>query len=107
MHVCVPSKKVLSCPLRFQAGVSQRTDREEKRGREREEEGTVEGFSLSDGRKGGDGRRLWKRVGSVCLLSGGGGGGGHYVRAGMVEAGSDMKMGTVDVPRVLGLGLGW
>lgn len=66
-----------------------------------EEERTVVGFSLSDGRKKeGDGRRLSRRVGCVCP----GGGGG----LGIEEAGSDMKMGTVAaVPRVLGLGLDW
>lgn len=34
----------------------------------------------------------------VCVWGGG---------LGMEEPGSDMKMGTVDVPRVLELGLGW
>lgn len=31
----------------------------------------------------------------------------EYVRLGMEEAGLDMKMGTVDVPRVLVLKQGW
>lgn len=31
----------------------------------------------------------------------------QYVRLGMEDAGLDMKMGTVDVPRVLMLRLGW
>lgn len=31
----------------------------------------------------------------------------EYVRIGVKEAGLNMKMGTVDVPRVLVLGRGW
>lgn len=48
--MCPPSKNFLSCPLRFQAGVWDRTGTENGGGRQKE--GTiVVGFSLSDGRK--------------------------------------------------------
>lgn len=48
----------------------------------------IDWFRLSDGRKGG-------------MV------GGYSEGWGVEETGLDMKMGTVDVPRVLGLGRGW
>lgn len=52
------------------------------------EEAIIDWFRLSDGRKGG-------------MV------GGYLEGWGVEETGLDMKMGTVDVPRVLGLGRGW
>ncbi len=70
--------------------------------------------------KGGEGskRKSGLRRGSSYPMEGKGGweevadeGGEYvrreYVRLGMEEAGLEMKMGTVDVPRVLVLRLGW
>lgn len=61
--------------------------------------------------KGGEGARGRGDCSGVQLIGWKEGGGGvlrrEYVRFRMEEAGLDMKMGTVDVPRALVLRLGW
>lgn len=74
--MCVPCLRT-SCLVPSDCRPGSRTGRtEEKGGREQEEEGTVEGFSLSDGRKRGG----WEVVFEE-------GGRREYVRLGMEEAG--------------------
>lgn len=74
------------CPLTFRAGVSDKTEAWGQRGgKERRRESAERGSShkIEERKKGGRGARM------------------KYVRLGMEQPGSHVKMGTVDVPRVL------